>query len=141
MPESEFRAPTMRARPAERVDPRLGCVDDHVVFTRTVDTAQRVSLVPVRPLQHAPSRGGLLGDWLLQSCTRQSGIDWDGRPKTIKNQYVGGVCRATNQGVVGSNPASRTINSSQINGLASQELTRFSLLRDFLRDFSVPLTR
>jgi len=33
------------------------------------------------------------------------------------------------KGVVGSNPASRATNSSQINGLASQELARFSLCR------------
>ena len=33
---------------------------------------------------------------------------------------------ATNQGVVGSNPASRAKHCSQINGLAPQELTRFS---------------
>jgi hypothetical protein len=32
--------------------------------------------------------------------------------------------QATNQGVVGSNPASR---ANQINGLASQKLTRFAL--------------
>src|SRR5439155_15724865 len=36
-------------------------------------------------------------------------------------------CQPTTQGVVGSNPASRTTNFSQINGLASQRLARFSL--------------
>jgi hypothetical protein len=44
--------------------------------------------------------------------------------KTVKNQLLTNDAKATNQGVVGSIPASRTIIRNEINGLAPQVLTR-----------------
>ena len=84
-------------------------------------------------------RWGLLGDFWgtgprISEHYRAGAIGTDDH-QPLMNQWVAKGGTTTNQGVVGSNPASR---ASQINGLRAKAGSPFCLLRDFLRDFRRP---
>jgi len=63
---------------------------------------------------------GLLRDWALKYMSKQSSFGTLDGQRAYINQQLKYDLVATNQGVVGSIPASRTIIRNEINGLALQ---------------------